>query len=293
MGNRLREFFRSIAATAWVAVLMCAVGGGAVWAQDGMASPWQFGFQTAATPIASDIHSFHNFLMVIITLITLFVLGLMIYVIYRFNERANPDPSRTTHHTILEVVWTAVPVLVLIVIAIPSFRLLFAQYDFPKADLTIKAIGNQWYWTYEYPDHDNMTFDSLMIEDKDLKAGQPRLLSVDNEVVVPVNKNVHVLVTAADVIHNWAMPAFGIKVDAVPGRLIKTWFRATKPGVYHGQCSELCGQRHAFMPITVRVVSEEDFAAWLETAKNKFASALPVPGGETTVPARKIVQLEQ
>lgn len=288
MGNRLSGLLGGVAATAWIAALLPA---GAL-AQEGMASPWQLGLQTAATPVASDMHGFHNFLLVIITLITLFVLGLLVYVIFRFNERSNPKPSRTTHNTILEVVWTAVPVLVLIVIAIPSFRLLFAQYDFPKADLTIKATGNQWYWTYEYPDHDNLTFDSLMVEDADLKPGQPRLLSVDNEVVVPVNRNVHVLVTASDVIHNWAMPSFGIKIDAVPGRLMKTWFRATKPGVYHGQCSELCGQRHAFMPITVRVVSEEEFAAWLDSAKEQFASSAPAER-ERAAPRREIAKLDR
>lgn len=292
MGNRLPGLFWSIAATASTATGLLAAASGAASAAEGMASPWQLGFQVAATPIAENMHTFHNFLLVIISVITLFVLGLMVYAIVRFNERKNPTPSRTTHNTLLEVVWTAVPVLILIVIAIPSFRLLFAQYDFPKEDLTIKAIGNQWYWTYEYPDQ-KLTFDSLMVEEADLKPGQPRLLTVDNEVVVPVNKNVHVLVTAADVIHNWAMPAFGIKTDAVPGRLVKTWFRATKTGTFHGQCSELCGQRHAFMPITVRVVSEEEFAAWLETAKTKFASTLPVPGRESAEPARKVVQLEQ
>lgn len=291
MGNRLPGLVRSVAATAWAAILLSAAGAAGAHAAEGMASPWQIGLQNAVTPIAGNMHSFHSFLLVIISAITLFVLGLLVYVIFRFNERANPTPSRTTHNTILEVVWTAVPVLVLIVIAIPSFRLLFAQYDFPKADLTIKATGNQWYWSYEYPDHDNLTFDSLLVEDADLKPGQPRLLTVDNEVVVPVNKNVHVLVTAADVIHNWAMPSFGIKIDAVPGRVMKTWFRATETGTYHGQCSELCGQRHAFMPITVRVVSEEEFAAWLESAKSKFASRLPAPERDNVEPNRKVAEL--
>ena len=235
---------------------------------------WQ---QPAASPIAAQIDQFHDFLLYIITAITLFVLGLLIYVMVRFNERANPEPSKLTHNTGLEVAWTLIPVIILIVIAIPSFRLLFDQYTFPKADVTIKAIGNQWYWTYEYPDADDMTFDSLMVEDADLKPGQPRLLTVDNEVVVPVNKNVHVLVTATDVLHNWAMPAFGVKLDAVPGRVLKTWFRAEKTGMFYGQCSELCGVRHAFMPIAVRVVSESEYQAWLETAKKQFASKPRVP----------------
>lgn len=247
-----------------------------VSAAEGQPDPWQLGFQTAVTPIAEQINDFHNFLLVIITATALFVLVLLIYALFRFNEKNNPEPSRNTHNTFLEVAWTVVPVLILMVIAVPSFRLLFAQYNFPVADLTIKAIGNQWSWTYEYPDQDGMTFDSFILEDGDLKPGQPRLLAVDNEVVVPVNKNIHVLVTASDVLHNWTVPSFGVKVDAVPGRLIKTWFRAQKTGVFYGQCSELCGQRHAFMPIAVRVVTDSEFAAWVEGAKKKFANRLPV-----------------
>ncbi|MEC9369625.1 MAG: cytochrome c oxidase subunit II [Pseudomonadota bacterium] len=247
--------------------------------------PWQLNFQESVTPIGNQIHGFHDFLLVIITVITLFVLGLLIYVMVKFNEKANPVPSQVTHHTWLEVAWTVIPVVILIVIAIPSFRLLFAQYDFPKADLTIKAIGNQWYWSYEYPDQDNMSFDSVMLEEKELKPGQPRLLSVDNEVVVPVNKNVHVLVTASDVLHNWTVPAFGVKIDAVPGRLLKTWFRAEKTGVYYGQCSELCGSKHAFMPITVRVVSDAEFTAWV--AGRKKADLAPAAGGEKKIATRQ------
>lgn len=242
-------------------------------AELGQPRSWQLGFQQAATPIAEQIHTFHNFLLVLITVISVFVLGLMIYVALRFNENSNPKPSKTTHNTMLEVLWTVIPIVILLVIAVPSFRLLYAQYDFPKADLTIKAIGNQWYWTYEYPDQDNLTFDAILVEDADLKPGEPRLLTTDNEVVVPVNKNIHVLVTATDVLHNWTVPAFGVKVDAVPGRILRTWFRAEKTGTFYGQCSELCGSRHAFMPIKVRVVSEAEFASWLEEAKEKFASA--------------------
>ena len=264
---------------AWAVALAAAAlfASGAAVAAEGQPVPWQLGLQPAASPIAAQIDQFHDFLLYIITAITLFVLGLLIYVMVRFNERANPEPSKLTHNTGLEVAWTLIPVIILIVIAIPSFRLLFDQYTFPKADVTIKAIGNQWYWTYEYPDADDMTFDSLMVEDADLKPGQPRLLTVDNEVVVPVNKNVHVLVTATDVLHNWAMPAFGVKLDAVPGRVLKTWFRAEKTGMFYGQCSELCGVRHAFMPIAVRVVSESEYQAWLETAKKQFASKPRVP----------------
>ena len=236
----------------------------------GMAEPWQLGFQTAASPIMEQIHSFHTYVTIIITLIALFVLALLIYVMVRYNERANPQPSRATHNTALEIAWTVIPVLILVAIAIPSFRLLFAQYDFPKADLHITATGNQWYWSYEYPDH-GITFDSIMVPEADLKEGQPRLLTVDREVVVPVGKNVVVGLKSNDVIHDWALPAFGVKLDAVPGRLQSTWFRAEREGIYYGQCSELCGRNHAFMPIAVRVVSEEEFADWL--AKTKAASA--------------------
>lgn len=274
--------FAAIAAT-----MVLAPGAGAL-AAGGPPAPYQLGLQLPVTPIAEQIGQFHDFLLYIITAITLFVLGLLIYVMVRFNERANPEPSKFTHNTWIEVAWTIIPVIILIAIAIPSFRLLFAQYTFPKADLTIKAIGNQWYWTYEYPDSDGMTFDAVMLEDKDLKPGQPRLLAVDNEVVVPVNKNVHVLVTASDVLHNWAMPAFGIKTDAVPGRVVKTWFRATKPGTYYGQCSELCGVRHAFMPIAVRVVPQSEYDAWLEQAKKTFASKMPSPDDDADGEAKRI-----
>ncbi len=251
-----------------------AVTVGALLASTGLASadagqpaPWQLGLQEAASPVMVDIVSFHNFLLWVITAITVFVLVLLLIIIVRFNARANPTPSRTTHNAVLEVMWTIVPVIILVAIAIPSFRLLFLQLDEPTPDLTVKATGKQWSWSYNYPDNGNFEFDSLLVEDKDLKPGQPRLLTVDNEMVVPVNKVVHVLVTGADVIHSFAMPSFGIKIDAVPGRLNDTWFKATSEGLFHGQCSELCGKDHAFMPITVRVVNDADFAAWVATEK--------------------------
>jgi cytochrome c oxidase subunit 2 len=215
-----------------------------------------------------DIEWFHNFLLWIISAITLFVLALLIIVMVKFNSKANPVPSKTTHNTLIEVVWTIVPVLILVGIAIPSFRLLFEQTDIPKADITVKATGKQWYWTYSYPDNGKFEFDSLMAADK-----KPRLLGVDNEMVVPVNKIIRVQTTGADVIHSFAVPAFGIKIDAIPGRLNETWFKATKTGMFYGQCSELCGKDHAFMPIAVRVVSDQEFAEWVEMAKKKFASA--------------------
>ena len=232
---------------------------------------WQLGFQKAASESMRDIVSFHNNLLLpIIIAISVFVLFLMLYACVRFRASANPNPSKRTHNVTVEILWTLIPCLILIVMAVPSFKILYKQDTIPKADLTIKAVGYQWYWGYEYPD-ENIIFDSYMIEEKDLTADQPRLLSVDNEVVVPVNKVVKVLITANDVLHAWALPAFGVKRDAVPGRINETWFKAEKEGTYYGQCSELCGIKHAFMPITVKVVSEEDYQEWLSEARVKFA----------------------
>ncbi|MBN9006912.1 MAG: cytochrome c oxidase subunit II [Rhizobiales bacterium] len=246
---------------------MAFLVGGAAFAEVGQPAPWEFKLQGSASPVMDNITWFHNFLTVLITCITLFVLVLLVLVVVKFNAKANPVPSKTTHNTLIEVVWTIVPVLILVGIAVPSFRLLFEELDVPKADLTVKATGKQWYWSYAYPDNGKFEFDSLLAQDK-----KPRLLGVDNELVVPVNKVVRVQVTGADVIHSFAVPAFGIKIDAIPGRLNETWFKATKTGMFYGQCSELCGKDHAFMPIAVRVVSDKDFAAWVETAKKKFAS---------------------
>jgi cytochrome c oxidase subunit II len=253
-------------------------GAGVAWAGTGQPSPWQFGFQRSVTPVMDNITSFHNFLLVIITLITLFVLALLLIIIVRFNARANPIPTRTTHNTLLEVVWTLVPVAILVVIAIPSFKLLFYQLNIPQADLTVKATGKQWYWTYSYPDNGKFEFDSLLVrDDKQRRPDQPRLLAVDNEMVVPVNKTVRVQTIGSDVIHAFAVPSFGVKIDAIPGRLNETWFKATREGVYYGQCSELCGKDHAFMPIAVRVVSEQAFATWVADAKQKFAREDSLP----------------
>ena len=232
---------------------------------------WQLGFQNPASDGMRDIVNFHNNLLLpIIIAISVFVLFLMLYACVRFRASANPNPSKRTHNVTVEILWTLIPCLILIVMAVPSFKILYKQDTIPKADLTIKAVGYQWYWGYEYPD-ENIIFDSYMIEEKDLRADQPRLLSVDNEVVVPVNKVVKVLITANDVLHAWALPAFGVKRDAVPGRINETWFKAEKEGTYYGQCSELCGIKHAFMPITVKVVSEEDYQEWLSEARVKFA----------------------
>jgi cytochrome c oxidase subunit 2 len=248
-----------------------------VLADAGQATPWQIGMQDAVTPVAQGIQWMHDFVNWIIIAITVFVMLLMLVVVLRFNERANSQPSRITHNTLLEVAWTVVPVLILILIAIPSFKQLYFQYSFPKPELTIKATGNQWYWTHEYPDQ-GVRFDSTILQDNErqqrIQAGipadqVPRLLAVDNDVVVPVNKVVHVLVTSNDVIHNWFVPSFGSKIDTVPGRVSATWFKADRLGIYFGQCSELCGRDHAFMPFAVRVVPEDTYNQWLEAMKAK------------------------
>ncbi|MEC7491075.1 MAG: cytochrome c oxidase subunit II [Pseudomonadota bacterium] len=247
--------------------------------------PWQTNFQEAATPLMEKITSFHDLLLIIIILISVFVLGLLVWVIVKFNEKAHPVPTRTTHNTMIEVLWTVIPVVILVVIAIPSFKLLYFSDVIPKADMTIKATGNQWYWNYEYPDHGKFSFDANMIAEADLKPGQLRLLESDNRIVVPLDTIVRVQVTASDVIHSWAMPAFGVKVDGVPGRLNETWFGPVKKeGVYYGQCSELCGIRHGFMPIAVEVVSKQKFEAWVLKAQKEFAS------DDTEAPPRMLAQ---
>ena len=268
------------------AALGATLTGSGAWA--GEPTPWQMGLQPAATPLMQSIDSLHDILLVITTLITLFVLGLLLYVMWRFRESRNPTPTRTTHNTVVEVLWTVIPVVILVLIAIPSFKLLYYSDTIPEADLTVKAIGHQWYWSYEYPDHGDLTFDATILADDELKPGQPRLLSVDNRIVVPVDKVVRVQVTADDVLHAWAVPAFGVKVDGVPGRLNEVWFKAERTGVYYGQCSELCGVNHGFMPIRVDVVSEQEFNAWISWAKKEFAA------GEdgTTPPATRIAGLE-
>jgi cytochrome c oxidase subunit II len=267
-----------------LAGLLAALGAG--WlaapalAGSGQPTPKQFTFQEAVTPVAADIHWMHDYVNVIIFGVTAFVLALMLYVMWRFSETRHPTPSRTTHNTTLEVLWTVIPVLILVAIAIPSFKLLYFQYTFPPPDLTIKATGHAWNWTHEYPDQ-GISVDSIMLKD-DAKEGNerdaviksgipawqvPRNLAVDNDILVPVNKVVHMLVTSSDVIHNWTIPSFGSKVDAVPGRVTATWFKAMKEGIYFGQCSELCGKDHAFMPITVRVVKEQTFNDWAAALK--------------------------
>jgi cytochrome c oxidase subunit 2 len=232
---------------------------------------WQLGFQKSASQGMSDIVWFHDYMLLpVITAIMVFVLFLIGYACIRFRASRNKVASTTSHNTTIEVLWTLIPCLILTVLAVPSFKVLYSQDEIPKADVTIKAIGYQWYWGYEYPD-ENIIFDSYMIDEKDLKEGQPRLLTVDNEVYVPVNKVVKVMITANDVLHAWALPSFGVKRDAVPGRINETWFKADRTGTFYGQCSELCGIKHAFMPITVNVVTEDEYNQWLDKAKVEFA----------------------
>ena len=246
---------------------------GTAFAELGQPAPWEYKLQESATEVMDHITSFHTILLWIITIITLFVLALLVIVVVKFNAKANPVPSRTTHNTLIEVVWTLGPVLILAGIVVPSFKLLFEELNIPKADITIKATGKQWYWSYAYPDNGKFEFDSLMAAEK-----MPRLLGVDNEMVVPINKVIRIQTTGADVIHSFAVPAFGIKIDSIPGRLNETWFKATKEGIYYGQCSELCGKDHAFMPIVVRVVKDAEYEAWKKkqvaaNPANSFASA--------------------
>jgi cytochrome c oxidase subunit II len=264
------------------AALVVLTGAGAAFAEEvaGYASPGQMSLMHGETPIAREIDFFHNsILLPLCIIISLFVLALLVYVMVRFNEKRNPVPSRTTHHALLEVAWTIVPVLILVVIAVPSFRLLTHQLVMPQSDITVKVTGKQWYWSYEYPKDQGggFGFDSLLKDEKDMKPGDLRLLAVDNEAVVPVGKTVRLQVTAADVIHSFVIQSFGIRIDAVPGRLNETWFKAEKEGLYYGQCSKICGKDHAFMPIAFRVVSEQKYAEWLAGAKKKFA------GGESPV----------
>ena len=271
---RIETGRRSVTALSTAAVAL-VLGISEAWAAAGRPSPWETGMQEMVTELGQSVSNFHTYLVWLITVVCLFVLALLLVIVARFNERKNPVPSQTTHNTLLEVAWTIVPVLILVAIAIPSFRLLRQQLVPPQADLVVKATGYAWYWGYEYPADQGggFKFDSNMITDaKDLKPDQPRLLGADNAMVVPVGKVVRVQVTAADVIHAFAMPSFYIKVDAVPGRLNEVWFKAEKEGVYFGQCSELCGNGHPYMPIEIRVVSEQQYAAWLAEAKQKYAS---------------------
>lgn len=272
------------------AVLLSGMAAGG--ASAGQPEPWGLGFQEAVTPTMHNIAWFHDIILLpVITIITLFVLGLMGYAIWRFRESRNPEPSRTTHNTLIEVLWTAIPTVILVLIAIPSFRIMYENDRIEQADMTLKTIGRQWYWSYQYPDHGDFEFDSNMIPDEeiDLSKDQVRQLSVDNPVYVPVNKNIRVLFTSSDVLHAWALPAAGIKLDNVPGRVNETWMRIEKEGVYYGQCSELCGTGHGYMPIEVRAVSQEEFDAWVEKMRKEYAEAGDEPEDEAPVRVASLV----
>lgn len=271
------------------AFFLTALGSAMAFAQDaasvGAPTPWQLGLQQAASPVKSQLDSFHDLLLIIISAITLFVAALLVYVLVRFRASKNPVPSKLTHHTGLEVAWTVIPVVILAVIAVPSFRVLYYMDKAPNAEMTIKVTGYQWYWGYEYPDHGGIQFDSFMLPAEQVTNPNLRLLEVDQRVVVPVGTDIRVLVTAADVIHAWAVPAFGVKKDAVPGRLNETWFRADREGVYYGQCSEICGVNHAFMPIAVEVVSKEAFQAWVEKKQAELGIAPTTEVANATISA--------
>ena len=259
-----------------VAGLAGALGAaGAALAQQ--PTDWEVDFQTALSPSMERIVDFNLMVTIIIVIITAFVFGLMAWIVIRYNKKRNPVPSKTTHNTMLEVIWTVVPVIILLVIAVPSFRLLYFTDKVAEADMTLKAIGHQWYWSYEYPDHGDFTFDAIMLEEDELEEGQPRLLATDEAVVLPVGAKIRLLTTADDVIHSWAIPAFGVKMDSVPGRVNETWFQINREGTYYGQCSELCGTLHGFMPIMIEAVSQEEFDAWVEFAREEYASANDSP----------------
>jgi cytochrome c oxidase subunit 2 len=248
------------------------------WAQGviGQPHPWEMGMQHSYGPIKDRIIHLHDLVLVIITIITVFVGGLLAWVVFRYNAKRNPVPSQTTHNPILEVAWTVIPVLILVVMAIPSFRLIYYQDRTPDPDMTIKVTGHQWYWEYTYPDQGNLDIESRYIHDEDLKPGQPRLLTVDNQLVIPVNKKIRILTTSSDVIHSFFIPSFGVQRYAIPGRTIETWMEADKIGTFYGECNQICGQDHSRMPISVKAVSEADFKTWVAEAK-KSASAAELP----------------
>ena len=263
----LEKFFALVPAAALVTLAF-----GANAEMVGRSNPWQMWLQKPMSPSAEGIYDINVFLIWLEVAIVVFVMVLFAYILIKFNAKANPVPSKTTHNTLLEVVWTTVPILILVVISVPSLKLLYFADATPDAEMSFKVIGNQWYWSYEYPDHDDLTFDSVIVEEADLKPGQPRLLSVDNPVVLPANTKIRLIMASNDVIHNWAVPSLGIKIDVTPGRSNETWVEINEPGDYYGMCSELCGVNHGFMPIHIRAVAKDEFPAWVETAKEKFAS---------------------
>ena len=261
------------------------------------ATDWQLSFQNPATDLMGSVVGLHNIILIVMTLVTLFVLFLLFYVSFRFSAKRNPIPSTTTHNTVVEVLWTAIPIVILVVLAIPSFKLLYQQEKSENYDMTVKVIGHQWYWEYEYPDHGDFYFESYMIQDEDLQEGDLRLLTVDNPLVIPANKNIQILITAGDVLHSWAVPSMGLKTDAVPGRLNETWVNVKEPGIYRGQCSEICGTGHGFMPVVVKVLPESEFIAWANEAKNNYAINEDIKTNETNeeiiISQNNLIKLEE
>ena len=261
------------------------------------ATDWQLSFQNPATDLMGSVVGLHNIILIVMTLVTLFVLFLLFYVSFRFSAKRNPIPSTTTHNTVVEVLWTAIPIVILVVLAIPSFKLLYQQEKSENYDMTVKVIGHQWYWEYEYPDHGDFYFESYMVQEQDLEEGDLRLLTVDNPLVIPANKNIQILITAGDVLHSWAVPSMGLKTDAVPGRLNETWVNVKEPGIYRGQCSEICGSGHGFMPVVVKVLPEREFMAWANEAKNNYAINEDIEINKTekeiVISQNNIIQLEE
>ena len=261
------------------------------------ATDWQLSFQNPATDLMGSVVGLHNIILIVMSLITVFVLFLLFYVSFRFSAKRNPIPSTRTHNTVVEVLWTAIPIVILVVLAIPSFKLLYQQEKSENYDMTVKVIGHQWYWEYEYPDHGDFYFESYMVQEQDLEEGDLRLLTVDNPLVIPANKNIQILITAGDVLHSWAVPSMGLKTDAVPGRLNETWVNVKEPGIYRGQCSEICGSGHGFMPVVVKVLPEREFMAWANEAKNNYAINEDIeinkPEEEIVISQNNIIQLEE
>jgi cytochrome c oxidase subunit 2 len=264
--RRLKD---AVAAAAGLMFVLATAPAGAV---EGGPEDWQLGFQPAGSPVMEQVNSFNNLLLVIVTVIAVFVLLLLLYVAWRFRESRNPNPSKTSHHTVLEIVWTAVPVIILVVIAVPSFKLLYFMDQVPDSELTVKAVGHQWYWSYEYPDNGDIAFSSYLTQKADLEDKEKYLFEADPHFVLPAKTNIRILVTATDVLHSFAVPRFGIKIDAIPGQLNETWVRIEEPGIYYGQCSELCGAGHADMPIVVEAVPKDQFQSWVEQAQEEYAS---------------------
>jgi cytochrome c oxidase subunit 2 len=303
MGRLTRLLSKEATTRIYAVLILAAIGivafAGIAWAAG--PQPWEIGMQPPATPVKDRLSAFHDELLVIITLITIFVLGLLLYVIVRFHHRRHPVPTRTSHNTVIEMLWTVVPVLILVIIAIPSFKLMYYMDRVPNPDMTIKVTGHQWYWSYEYPDQSGLAFDSNLIPEADLKPGQKRLLDVDNPLVVPVDTTIRVQVTGTDVIHSWFVPSFGVQEYAIVGRLNESWMRVEHPGVYYGECNQICGVNHAFMPIKVVAMSKDEFQHWLADAKKKFAHrdeggaavrvATSTPAGAAR-PRRRAIEIE-